>query len=257
MKFHYQEFGTGKAIVLLHAFPLSASMWKHQVSPLVVAGWRVILPDFPGFGKSLIDEKISRMEYLAIGVSNLLSDLKIDQIVIGGLSMGGYVALNFVRMFPGKASALILAGTNASADSEEKKASRFTLIEKVKKEGSKILIDGMLPNVVSDYSRINNTDLIKTLKNDFEKASEDGVSAALQGMAERKDHNDFLDAINIPTLLIFGEQDKITDLDSARLLKRKIKNSTLVTIPNAGHYSNLEQPELFNKTIIDFLTVNK
>lgn len=253
MKLHFQEFGSGNSIILLHAFPLSNWMWDEQITPIINKGWRVILPNFPGFGKSLVEKEVSRMEDLAANVSDLFSELNIKQSVIGGLSMGGYVALNFIRIFPEKVLALILADTSAAADSEEKRESRFSLVEKVREKGIEILIDEMLPNVISAYTKASNKELVATLESEFKKVSKNGVIASSLGMAERKDHTEFLSKIDVPTLLVFGEEDKVTNLDAAKTLNSEIDNSTLITIPNAGHYSNLEQPDLFNKAVIDFL----
>jgi 3-oxoadipate enol-lactonase len=253
MKLHFQEFGSGRPIFLLHAFPLSNWMWDEQITPLINKDWRIILPDFPGFGKSLVEKEVSRMEDLATDLSDLFSELNIEQAVIGGLSMGGYAALNFARLFPEKVSALILADTSAAEDSKEKRESRFSLVEKVREKDVEILIDEMLPNVISAHTKNTNKELVADLENEFKKASKDGVIASLLGMAERKDHTEFLGQIDVPTLLIFGAEDKITNLDPAKTLNSKIENSTLITIPDAGHYSNLEQPDLFNKAIVDFL----
>lgn len=253
MRLNFRKYGSGNPIVLMHAFPLSSRMWNEQIASLTDKGYQVITPDFPGFGDTTVESEISWMEDLAEAVSDLLSELQIERAVIGGLSMGGYVALNFARKFPEKVSALLLADTSAAADSEEKRESRFKLVKKVKEKGVEILIDEMLPNVISEQTKSDNKELVESLENDFRKATENGVIAALLGMAERKDHTEFLKTITAPTLLIFGEDDKITDSEAAKTLNREIANSTLITLPNAGHYSNLEQPELFNNVFADFL----
>lgn len=252
-KLYYEEYGTGRPIILLHAFPLSSSMWKAQAEFLSSKNWRVITPDFPGFGDSGIDSDVSRMEDLAQSVATLFSQLNIERAILGGLSMGGYVALNFVRMFADKVEALILADTNAAADTAEKRQSRIELVQGIKEKGSDALIDEMLPNLISNFAKKNNPDLVERLENVFKKANDRGVMAALLGMAERQDHVEKLKDIDKPTLLIFGEDDKITNLEAAMILKDNIPNAELITIPDVGHYSNLENPSAFNNAMADFL----
>lgn len=252
-KLSFKEYGTGRPIVLLHAFPLSSSMWKPQIERLSSKNWRIITPDFPGFGDSLLNSDVSKIEDLAQAVADLLSALNIEKAIIGGLSMGGYVALNFARLFPEKVEALILADTSAAADTKEKRESRFELVEDIRKKGSEVLIEKMLPNLISDFTKENNPDLVKHLENTFKEVSADGAIAALFGMAERRDHVEFIKTIDKPTLLIFGENDKVTDLEAAKTLNANISSSELVVIPVVGHYSNLEQPQAFNDAIIDFL----
>lgn len=253
MKIPFQESGSGNPVILLHAFPLSRKMWQPQIEALSAAGFRVILPDLRGFGENHNFADINTMEDSAKDVCELLENLKIERAIIGGLSMGGYVAFNFYRLFPEKFAALLLFDTSSAADTAEKRESRFDLIDEIEKSGAQALIDGMLPNLISDWTKENNPDLVAKLKTMFAETNPQAAVAALRGMAERQDHSDILKDINVPTLLIFGEHDKITNLEIAEKMKSEIPNAALTKIKNAGHYSNLEQPEAFNDALVSFI----
>ena len=253
MKIAFEEHGDGYPVILLHAFPLSRQMWKQQFESLNKAGYRVIAPDLRGFGESTNFADINSMEAMAHDVAELTNDLKIEKAVIGGLSMGGYVAFNFFRLFPHKTAALILCDTNSAADTDEKRASRLDMIEKIEEKGSQALIEEMLPSLVSEYTKTKNSVLMNALAQMFEATDRQALIAALRGLAERESHDELLKSIDVPTLLIFGEEDSITDFEVARCLKNRISRSRLFIIENAGHYSNLEQPEQFNAVMLNFL----
>lgn len=253
MKMAFEEHGHGKPIVLLHAFPLSRKMWEPQIDVLVKANYRVILPDFPGFGETPLNSDISTMEDLANGVAELLDSLKIEKAIIGGLSMGGYVTLNLYRLHPDKFSALILADTSSFADTEEKREGRFKLIKETEAKGMQAIIEEMLPKLTSDYTKRENPQLIEKLEKDFLRTTPQGAMAALRGMAQRSDHTEMLKNITVPALLIFGEEDKVTNLDGARKMESEIPEAKLVVFEKIGHYSNFEDTDSFNKALIKFV----
>lgn len=253
MKVAFEEHGTGKPVVLLHAFPLSRRMWEPQVEALVEAKCRVILPDFRGFGETPLVGETTGMEELAADVNELLDHLKIDKAIIGGLSMGGYVTFNLYRLFPEKFGALVLADTTSAADTDEKREGRFKLIRETASKGMPAVIDGMLPNLTSDDTKSNNPELIRRFEATFLETDPPAVMAALRGMAARRDHSQMLKEITAPTLLIFGENDKITNLEAAKNLDEHIPNAQLVIIEKSGHYSNAEATPEFNRALVDFV----
>ncbi|HLM01322.1 MAG TPA: alpha/beta fold hydrolase [Pyrinomonadaceae bacterium] len=254
MKIPFEESAGGeKPIVLLHAFPLSRKMWQMQIEALADAGFRVILPDLRGFGENHNFADINSMEDLATDVKDLMDNLKIERAIIGGLSMGGYVTFNFYRLFPERFAGLLLFDTNPAADSEEKRQSRFDLIDEIEKSGAQALIDGMLPKLIGDWTKENNADLVEKLRAAFASVNPQAAIAALRGMAERQDHTALLKDVNVPTLLIFGEDDNVTSPEIAEKMKSEIPGATLTKIKNAGHYSNLEQPEAFNDALVSFV----
>jgi len=256
MKLTFEEHGAGKPIVLLHAFPLSRKMWQPQIKALTAKNCRVILPDLRGFGESHNFSDINSMEDMAKDIAELLDVLKIERAIIGGLSMGGYVLFDLFRLFPEKFAALVLCDTNFAADTDEKRNSRFDLIEKIEKNGAQSLVEEMLPNLISEHTKTNNQVLMNALKKTFAEVNPKAAVAALRGMAQRKDNSNVLDSVSLPTILIFGKEDKITNLEIAKKMHQKISNSTLILLENAGHYSNLEQPEQFNLALTNFVEIS-
>lgn len=253
MKVAFEEHGTGYPVVLLHAFPLSRKMWSPQIEAVTAESFRLILPDLRGFGETNNFADISLMEDMASDIAELLDNLEIEKAIIGGLSMGGYVTFDLLRLRPEKFKALVLCDTTCSADNEEKRQKRFQLIEQIENKGSQALIENMLPNLIGKFTKEISENLISELKQMFAETNPKAAAAALRGMAKRKDHTEFLNKIEVPTLLVFGEDDAVTTPADARILFEQISASGLSIIKNAGHYSNLEQPEQFNQALINFL----
>lgn len=252
MSLHIEDIGSGKPVVLIHAFPLTRKMWKSQAEVLTDNGFRVILPDLPGFGKQAGNSKRFTIEEIALQIAESIESLNIEKAIFGGLSMGGYVLFNLFRIAPLKFSALILCDTTYLADTEEKQKGRFGMISKIEKQGTNALIENMLPNLISDETKKKNPLLTAELKEIFSDVNPRSAINALQSMAERKDSTDVIGNINVPTLLVFGEFDTITNLENAKKMNELISGSELRIIKDAGHYSNLEQPEDFNKQLLDF-----
>ena len=252
MTIGYKDIGNGKPVVLIHAFPLSGEMWKTQAELLVNNGFRVILPDLPGFGDNTDLSKGHSIEEMAIQISELLDSLNIENPILGGLSMGGYVLFDLIRIAPERFSALIFCDTTYLADTHEKRSSRFELIGKIENQGATALIENMLPNLISDETKQSNPRLVAMLVDFFSNVNPAAAINALRSMAARRDSSDIIDRISVPTLLIFGEFDKITNLENARNMDQLIKGSELVIINKAGHYSNLEQPAQFNEALLSF-----
>lgn len=253
MDLTFEDHGEGKPVFLLHAFPLSRQMWQPQIAALTSENFRVIAPDFRGFGENRNFSDINTMEAMARDVAELFDALKIECAIIAGLSMGGYVLFEFLKTFPEKIAALVFCDTHAGEDSEETRESRFDLIEKIERDGSQALIDVMLPKLICENTKQNKKELVGEIEEMFRAADPRGSIAALRGMAKRADNNDLLSKISVPALLIFGAEDKVTHLEMAEKMRDEIPDSRLSVIENAGHYSNLEQPEIFNRILIDFI----
>lgn len=252
MAFEFEQYGTGEPVVLLHAFPLSRKMWRPQIGVFDPEKFRLILPDLPGFGETPVSGGVSSIEEMALGVAELLSELSIKKAVIGGLSMGGYVAFNLFRLRPDLFKAAVFCDTAAFADTAEKRENRFKLIEKIKLHGTLPLVEEMLPALVGETTKATNARLISELEKMFAEADPKGAAAALRGMAEREDHEYLLPSIDVPTLFIVGAEDKLTDRDVAEKMHRAVKGSRLAIIENAGHFSNLENTADFNRALADF-----
>lgn len=247
MKNDFEIYGEGNPLVFLHAFPLNNRMWLGNIDLLIENGFQVILPNlfFESENKNALAETAAR-------IGELIDSLQIERAVFAGLSMGGYVCFNLYRTRPEIFAGLILCDTNSSADTEEKRQSRFETIEKMKTGGNQVLVDSMLPNLVSEYAKEFNPNLFEELKEMIFKTDPTDNINALSAMAFRKNHDEMLERIKVPTALIFGAEDKITDLEIAEKMHGRIRSSELTVIPNAGHYANLEQPESFNRIVLKF-----
>lgn len=253
MKITFEEYGEGKPVILLHAFPLNRRMWAPQIDALKTEKCRIILPDLRGFGESHSFSDINTMEDMAQDISELMDNLKIKQAIIGGLSMGGFVTFNLYKMFPEKFAGLVLCDTHPGADSDEKREYRFDLIEDIEKAGNDSLIEEMLPNLISDFTKENQKDIVAKIEEMFRQVNPQAAIAALRGMAERKDNTSLIEKISIPTCLVYGSDDDPAILAAAEKISRTIPNATYTKIDNAGHYSNLEQPGDFNKPLVEFI----
>ncbi|MCO6510780.1 MAG: alpha/beta fold hydrolase [Aridibacter famidurans] len=253
MSLSFREYGSGFPVVMLHAFPLDGRMWEHNANALAKAGYRVIVPDLTGFGRSEEGPTTVGMEYMAREVSETVATLGIPRAVYCGLSMGGYVLFRLFDIFPLSFKALVLCDTSASADSDEKRAAREQMIETVESEGSSVMVESLLPKLVSGQTIEKNNELMSELAEIVREQSSDAVCSALRGMAARPDSAPLLKDISVPALLIYGKEDSITGLDAAKDLLEGIPNARLETIQGAGHYSNLESPAEFNHYLITFL----
>ncbi len=249
----YEINGSGEPLVLLHAFPLNKGMWQPQVEVLSKQ-FQIIIPDFRGFGESAATADPATMDTLAADVYALLNHLSLSKVVLGGLSMGGYVAFAFYRQHPEMVKALILADTRAEADTAEGKANRRNMAELALKQGAAVIAEQMTPKLLGKTTQEKHPDLSTWIKQMISATSPKAIANAQLGMAKRSDSTPLLKKISCPTLILVGDEDLLTPVAFAENLHRGISNSQLVVIPKAGHLSNLEQPRLFNKAMRDFVT---
>jgi 3-oxoadipate enol-lactonase len=250
----YRDYGEGSEdpVVLLHAFPLNGRMWGPQVEALSGTR-RVIAPDYPGFGRSPKTPAQPDVRYYAEGVRGLVDRLGLDRIVLGGLSMGGYVAFECLRRFPEKISALILANTRSEPDSEEIRESRNEMARRVGQEGVDILIELQMSRLLARETLENNEEVVDLVRSMIRESTPDGVVAALGTLRNRPDSTTLLPNIKVPTLVIGGAEDEISSPEVMGAMADKIPDSRHVVLKGAGHLSNLEAPEEFNSALEGFL----
>ncbi len=248
----WEEAGQGAPVVLLHAFPLNRKMWAPQVEALS-ACYRVITPDFRGHGESSVAGEDSTMERLAEDVRGLLDHLKLERVALGGLSMGGYVAFAFLRWWPERVAALVLADTRAGADTEEGRKGRYETAALAEREGSGAIAERMLPKLLAPATHERKPEVVAAVGEMILQASPAGIARALHGMAARPAAFDLLPKIKCPTLILVGEQDGLTPPADSEAMAKAIPGSQLVKIAEAGHLSNLEQPAAFNDALNDLL----
>ena len=183
----------------------------------------------------------------------LLQQLHIEEpIILGGLSMGGYTALAFARLFPESLRALILCDTRAEADTEEGKAGRDKMIALAQSQGATPIVEQMLPKLLGETSQKERVNVMESVRTLALQQTPTGIVNALRALRDRPDSLDLLPQINVPVLVVVGEEDTITPVSMSQTLVDEIPNARLEIIPKAGHLSNIEQPEVFNRIVCDF-----
>ena len=252
----YDHYGSGElAVLLLHAFPLNRRQWQRQGEALArIGGIHVIAPDLRGFGESSVSPGPATMDEMAADIFGLLDALSLERVVLGGLSMGGYVAFACLRRFPVRVQGLILADTRAGADSPEQRAAREVTARFAEEHGSVALLERDAPRLFSHDTVSNRPEIVEQARHIAALNSGAGVASAARGMALRGDSTDLLTSITCPTLIIVGEQDTLTPVAEARSLFERIPDAELALITGAGHLSNLEQPDAFTDAIAGFLS---
>jgi pimeloyl-ACP methyl ester carboxylesterase len=254
LRLHYLDAGSGEpALVLLHAFPLHAGMWAPQFERFS-AERRVVAPDLPGFGASEAPDSMYRytMTGFADLVAGLLKQLRLREVVLGGLSMGGYVAFAVLRQHVELVAALILADTRAGADTHLVFDRRTDQQDQVARIGTTTLIETLLGGLLSEQTRASRLDLVEQVRRLMANPSA-GYIGALEAMKHRPDATAELAGIAVPTLVVVGEDDTLAPPDVARDMQERIPGAGLAVLPGAGHLSNLEAAEAFNDAVAGFL----
>jgi 3-oxoadipate enol-lactonase len=240
-------------IVFLHAFPLDGRMWAPQVDALA-GHYQVVVPDLRGFGaaKEQVVE-VAEMDLLADDLARLLDDHGLDQVVLCGLSLGGYVSFAFARRHPSRLRGLVLASTRATADDEAAAAARLEMAERVLAEGVGFVPEVMLPRLLGATSRRDRPDLVERVTELIGDQDPAAVAAAQRGMARRPDVTEELAAVTVPALVLSGAEDELIGPEVGRDLAAALPNAKFVLFEKAGHLLNLEQPDQVNEVLLDFV----
>jgi len=242
--------GTGLPLVFLHAFPFNRTMWASQ-EPLS-SRFRIITIDLRGHGESDAPAWRYSLDQYAADVQALLGLLGVSRAVFVGLSMGGYLEFALYRHCPDLILGLVFADTRAEADRPEQVKWRFDLAQRAAAVGPSAVIEDMLPKLLSPGAYQRRPDLVELVKSIQAAAPVQGIVGDLMAMAERPDSTDLLGSIAVPTLVIVGKDDVLTPPADAERIARGIPGARLVTIPDAGHMSNMEQPDQFNRALTEF-----
>jgi 3-oxoadipate enol-lactonase len=263
---------SGGTVVFVHGFPFNGSMWQPQLDALP-PGWRGLAPDLRGFGRSGLEtspgavvtgaqaggrvalphEAVLTMDRLADDVAELLEREAAAPAVVCGLSMGGYVTLSLWRRRPDLVRALVLADTRAEADTDEGRENRMRVAQTARDKGMEPIADAMVPSILAQGTLDERPETVARVRAMITGTRTETVIGALAGMATRRDATADLAGINVPTLVVVGEHDGLTPPAVARSLADRIPGAALEVIPDAGHVSNLENAEAFNRALAAFL----
>ncbi|PYX34083.1 MAG: alpha/beta hydrolase [Acidobacteria bacterium] len=248
----YEIVGTGSPVVLLHPFPVHHEFWN-PIVPVLSSRYRLILPDLRGHGDSGIGEGPATMGKYARDLSRVLDAVGAVRVVCVGVSIGGYMLFEFWRQFRGRVHALVLCDTKPQADGAEARANRLKAAANVLEHGTEQFVESMIPKVLGHTTLSTRPDLVDGARRMMRKMSPEDVSMVQRGMAERPDSVADLKTINVPTLIVIGEEDILATPADGELMRQHISGSQLKIIPKAGHYAPWEQSEAIGSLLRQFM----
>ena len=245
--------GDGVTVLLVHAFPLNGAMWGAQVQTFGDR-YRLIVPDLKGFGGSDAPDDAASytMDGFADDLKAVMDACGVQETVLAGLSIGGYIAFAFWRKYSSSVSGVVLADTRAEADPPEGIEKRTNQQNQVRSEGTAGLIEALTQALLSEKTKSNKPDVVERVKELMDNPAA-GFIGALEAMKNRPDSTEDLAGIDVPALVIVGEDDAVTPPAAAQAMDARLPQSKLVALPEAGHLSSLEAPEAFNGALAEFL----
>ncbi len=252
VEIHYDVVGSGPDIVLLHPFPSSRQFWKPIISRFD-SDYRLILPDLRGLGKSASGDRTITMERHAKDLLHLCDELKIGRATFVGCSIGGYILFEAWRRFRERFNSLVLCDTKPEADDDTARTNRLQSAEDVLLRGPELFISNALPKLIGESTQRNRPDIFAAARATTASSTAKGIALVQRGMAEREDSTRTLAQIDVPTMVIVGEEDISTPPVLAGGMASKIRNSEFHMIRSAGHYSPFEQPDEFSRLLRPFL----
>ena len=247
----------GPAVLLIHGFPFDRAMWRFQVGPLTAAGYRVVVAELPGFGRTeevgATAPALDSVDAMARELLRLLDRLRIAKVTVVGFSMGGYVALALAAQAKDRLAGLVLIDTRAEADSEEARQKRDATIASVQAQGTRGLAMAMLATQLSEGTRASERLLAEEVRAMMLRQPKATVVAGLKAMRDRPDRRDLLPTLSCPVLVLVGEHDKVTPLDSAKTMLGASRKGELKVIEGAAHLSPMERPDDVNEALVSWL----
>lgn len=250
----YDDLGSGTTpIIFVHGFPFNKSTWQPQLE-YFKKSHRVIAYDIRGYGNSTDNTDIKSVSLFATDLIHLMDALRIQQAVLCGLSMGGYILLNAESRYPERFKALVLCDTQCIPDSPEAKVKRHETIAEITDNGPKGFTDKFIQNVFCPATLKTKTELVERTRKTMLATSLNTLTCGLKALENRWDMCKSLNEIVIPALVLCGREDKVTPLEESEFLHHHMAHSQLHIIDHAGHLSNLEQPDEFNAHLEKFIT---
>jgi len=247
----YETLGSGAPVILLHPFPANHELWL-PASKALQSRYQLILPDLRGHGDSGIGEGPATMTKHAADLTRILTDQNIDRAIFVGVSIGGYALFEFWRRHPQRVQALVLCNTKPSADTPDARTGRLQAANDVLERGTEPFFASTVKKLLGQTTLTTRPDLVEGALRMMRKMSPEDVALVQRGMAERPDSIETLKRINVPTLIITGDEDTATGVPEAELMKRHIAASEMKVVAKAGHYSPWEQPEEVGRLLRQF-----
>jgi 3-oxoadipate enol-lactonase len=235
-------------LLLIHAFPLDASMWDAQIEALGGEA-DLLAPHLPGFGGTAPIGEVLTMDAAADHCAAELDRADADRAVVCGLSIGGYIAFSMWRRHRDRIAGLLLANTKAEPDDDAARERRRAVAEKARSGGSEAIAAEPPPLLAADADE----SMWERVRAIIRRQSGEAIAAASLGMAERPDSRPILGEIDVPTTVIVGTGDTLTPPEMSETLAKGISGAELVTLEGAGHLSNLEDPDGFARALRDML----
>jgi 3-oxoadipate enol-lactonase len=248
----YDVAGAGPPVILLHPFPANHQFWL-PVAAHLSSRYQLVMPDLRAHGRSALGNGPATMQKHASDVARVMTDAGVDRAPLIGVSIGGYTLFEFWRRFRDRVSGLVLCNTKAQADTAKACASRLEAANDVLQRGTEPFFESMLPKLLGETTRHSRPDLVEGALRMMRQMSAEDVAGVQRGMAERPDSVSTLKTINAPVLIITGDEDNMTGVPEAELMKQNIAGSQMKVIGKAGHYSPWEQPEEAGKLLRQFL----
>lgn len=243
---------TKTPIIFLHSYPQSAAMWSSQIQEFS-EDHQTIAVNFPGYGNSEEPRNGMTVESVAAYIIETLEFEKVSGAIFMGCSMGGYVLFELWRQKPEMIKACIFCDTRAEADTDEGRKNRLAQIEKIRVEGTEFIVEGTPKNLLSEDTVANNPEVVQQVRLWAATPQDSVIICTLQMLADRPDSLSTISTITVPSLVIVGENDMVTPVESAKIIAGGIPNAELVIIPKAGHLSPIESPSEVNKAIRNFI----
>ena len=243
---------SGLPVIFIHAFPVDHSMWRPQVE-MLSPSYRVISYDVRGHGQSEVGDGQYTMELFVDDLLAVADHLRVQTSVLCGLSMGGYIVLRAAERHPDRWKGIVLCDTKSEADGNEAKIKRAAAIASVKKIGAEGFAKTFIKTVLAESTLKNKFHLVESVLKMVSQNSTTGIAGALLALASRTDTTPFLPKLTVPTLILVGEEDKVTPPAASELMQKAIPSSQMHVISDAAHFSNLENPTAFNAKLLTFL----
>ncbi|HYU14960.1 MAG TPA: alpha/beta hydrolase [Candidatus Acidoferrum sp.] len=246
----YEDVGRGgMPLVLVHGHPFDRTMWAPQVAAIGRPAQRVIAPDLRGYGESSVVPGVVTLDVFARDIAALLDHLEIGAVAIAGLSMGGQIAMEFCRLFPQRVRGLVLAATFPRAETAEGKRDRRAMADRLVREGMEGHAREVLPRMVAPRNIAALPAVADRVLRMMQSAHPEGAAAALRGRAERPPYEDVLAGLDVPALIVVGDEDAFTTRAEADRMHSLLRRSELVWMEGVGHMPNLEREAEFNAAL--------